>query len=515
MGHPLFSLTSTTLTKRLAMDTHVKLWQAATARAAAVSSADSPSMSPAKGEAKRGRAAAATGATAAAAEPKLLSIPLIPHAVHKRRRLLEIMSSSPEWATTSTASATLFSNATTASDALGREELLESMLLGHDAQHLARPRRYPLERQRNRRRRLNTATLSVDQGDGSSENQQSEPQQSAHTQSTTTGTKPNQVLSLYQGFGTHYADIWVGSPPQRQTLIVDTGSATTAFACSGCSPRRCGRLDRYHTDPLFDERKSSTFRKIGCSECFLGECVDTEHGVADQCDFGVAYQEGSNWTAFEAVDRCYVGGWHNKAVSSRDGTTVQNVSSNAALSPLSLSNHDGSDPHRAALDYSFDLRFGCQTQMTGPFRTQLADGIMGMDIGKPAIWNQMYLQNAIATRAFSLCFSRQTDARRSGTQAGALTFGGTDVRLHAHNHVMVYSATNFDGAGFFSVQLHQIYLRHSSGGESVVSSSSSSLDNTQQALVIPLNVAENLMNHGEIIIDSGTTDTYFVHQYVL
>jgi hypothetical protein len=133
----------------------------------------------------------------------------------------------------------------------------------------------------------------------------------------------------------------------------------------------------------------------------------------------------------------------------------------------------------------------------------------GMDIGKPAIWNQMYLQDTIASRAFSLCFSRQGDARRSGTVAGALTFGGTDVRLHAPNQVMVYSATNFDGAGFFSVQLHHVYLRQGGGDDP-----NDALDG-RTAKIIPLKVAENLMNHGEIIIDSGTTDTYFVHQYVV
>jgi Eukaryotic aspartyl protease len=216
----------------------------------------------------------------------------------------------------------------------------------------------------------------------------------------------------------------------------------------------------------------------------------------------VAYQEGSNWTAFEAVDRCYVGGLHTRALSPPD-------SWNASSGTTSVGDRagDGLDPHRAALDYSFDLRFGCQTQMTGPFRTQLADGIMGMDIGKPAIWNQMYLQDTIASRAFSLCFSRQSDARRSGTVAGALTFGGTDVRLHAPNHVMVYSATNFDGAGFFSVQLHHVYLQQGRDPNNAL--------NDRTAKIIPLQVAENLMNHGEIIIDSGTTDTYFVHQYVI
>ena len=37
-----------------------------------------------------------------------------------------------------------------------------------------------------------------------------------------------QAVPLSQGYGTHYANAWVGSPtPQRKTLIVDTGSHYT------------------------------------------------------------------------------------------------------------------------------------------------------------------------------------------------------------------------------------------------------------------------------------------------
>eukprot|EP00551_Chaetoceros_affinis_P020525 CAMPEP_0203740334 /NCGR_PEP_ID=MMETSP0092-20131115/49508_1 /ASSEMBLY_ACC=CAM_ASM_001090 /TAXON_ID=426623 /ORGANISM="Chaetoceros affinis, Strain CCMP159" /LENGTH=139 /DNA_ID=CAMNT_0050626721 /DNA_START=114 /DNA_END=530 /DNA_ORIENTATION=+ len=53
-----------------------------------------------------------------------------------------------------------------------------------------------------------------------------------------------EVGGLYQGYGTHYVDLWVGSPPQRQTVIVDTGSGVTAFPCTGCND--CG-MD-YHVD---------------------------------------------------------------------------------------------------------------------------------------------------------------------------------------------------------------------------------------------------------------------------
>lgn len=54
------------------------------------------------------------------------------------------------------------------------------------------------------------------------------------------GIRSNQseVLPLFQGMGVHYVYIWVGTPPQRVTVIVDTGSHHTAFPCVGC---KCGK----------------------------------------------------------------------------------------------------------------------------------------------------------------------------------------------------------------------------------------------------------------------------------
>lgn len=42
---------------------------------------------------------------------------------------------------------------------------------------------------------------------------------------------------LFQGMGTHYSFLWVGTPPQRVSVIMDTGSNHTAFPCTGC---KCG-----------------------------------------------------------------------------------------------------------------------------------------------------------------------------------------------------------------------------------------------------------------------------------
>ena len=46
------------------------------------------------------------------------------------------------------------------------------------------------------------------------------------------------IKPLFPGYGTHFAYLYVGTPPQRQSVIIDTGSAYTAFPCRGC--KSCG-----------------------------------------------------------------------------------------------------------------------------------------------------------------------------------------------------------------------------------------------------------------------------------
>ena len=260
-----------------------------------------------------------------------------------------------------------------------------------------------------------------------------------------TGTRAlqQQMGALYQGYGTHYIDLWVGSPtPQRQTVIVDTGSGVTAFPCEECNG--CG--DDYHTDNYYRHTSSSTFRPLGCDECTRGYCASVEN--SQKCRISMSYAEGSSWTAYEAVDLCYAGGPHHDALAvggamtNQEDTTVDFV-----------------DPNDAS-QFEFELSFGCQVSITGLFITQLADGIMGMENDDTSFWKQMYGKGAIPRPQFSLCFSRSDDAEREGTGAGAITLGGVDTRLH--QSPMVF-AKNVKGSGFYAVHLKAVYLRAGGG----------------------------------------------------
>ncbi len=125
---------------------------------------------------------------------------------------------------------------------------------------------------------------------------------------TFTDTTKEMMAGLYMGYGTHYVDLYCGTPPQRQTVIVDTGSSQTAFPCSECED--CGS-EKYHTGPLFDESESSTFLSYDCDSCSMRSTCNEEQ---DRCDIEQYYSEGSYWTAYEAMDTCYIGGYHNQAI---------------------------------------------------------------------------------------------------------------------------------------------------------------------------------------------------------
>ena len=94
-------------------------------------------------------------------------------------------------------------------------------------------------------------------------------------------------LCFSQGIGTHYAHLWVGTPPQRFSVIADTGSLRKAFPCDPC--RACGDYLDYHESGSFDPAASSTAQ-------YTGE------------RWSQMYSEGDGWEAVVVEDEVFVGG---------------------------------------------------------------------------------------------------------------------------------------------------------------------------------------------------------------
>lgn len=122
---------------------------------------------------------------------------------------------------------------------------------------------------------------------------------------------------------------------------------------------------------------------------------------------------------------------------------------------------------------------------------------MGMCLKPAALFEQMYRQKVIDHRSFSLCFVRGEDAAKGGTVAGALTIGGTDTKLHEGD--MVYAKGLKTKGVMHGVKIRKIHLMKS--GEYGVQDAVPENTVTVQA-------AEDLLNSGSVIVDSGTTDTY-------
>jgi hypothetical protein len=237
------------------------------------------------------------------------------------------------------------------------------------------------------------------------------------------------LTPLFQGYGTHFSYIYVGTPPQRQSVIVDTGSHYTAFPCTGCA--QCGQ----HTDKYWDLSNSST--------------ADIQKCGKDNCNFGQSYSEGSSWRAFKVVDKLWVGGLTQSALHGEQ--------------------------------YAINFMFGCQTSETGLFRTQLADGIMGMAMAQDTLPYAMVEQGAASANIFAMCF-------RIG--GGILTLGGVDQRIHTRPTINYASIRRTEG--WFTVELLDIQLIKAASNQKE-----------------SLGVDPKYYNSGKgPIVDSGTTDTY-------
>jgi hypothetical protein len=240
----------------------------------------------------------------------------------------------------------------------------------------------------------------------------------------------------------------------------------------------------------------------------------------------VAYQEGSNWTAFESIDQCYIGGPHTKPIPMRGSDDAKHRRNDTTTPDITgttttMNTNRWIDPNMAAIQYQFQLRFGCQTSLYGNFRTQDTSGIIGLNIGSTAIWNQMQEQQIISKRAFSLCIQAPLPpSQYSGNMyalryrpSGIMTLGGTYAPIHYHT--MIYAQQQAQhpeemGRGLYMIQLQNIYLRPAT----MALRDEDSTTRVDPSILYKISIPETHESVRKVIIDSGTTNTYFAAQYV-
>uniref|UniRef100_A0A7N0ZQQ0 Peptidase A1 domain-containing protein n=1 Tax=Kalanchoe fedtschenkoi TaxID=63787 RepID=A0A7N0ZQQ0_KALFE len=181
---------------------------------------------------------------------------------------------------------------------------------------------------------------------------------------------PNARMRLYDDLllnGYYTTRLWIGTPPQRFALIVDTGSTVTYVPCSTC--RQCGN----HQDPKFQPELSSSYEPVKCNV----DCKCDNEGA--QCVYDRTYAE----------------------MSSSSGVLGEDI--------ISFGNESNLVPQRAV--------FGCENVETGDLFTQHADGIMGLGRGDLSVVDQLVGKHVISD-SFSLCYGGM------GIGGGAMVLGG-------------------------------------------------------------------------------------------
>ena len=170
----------------------------------------------------------------------------------------------------------------------------------------------------------------------------------------------------------YFATFDVGSPEKLQSAIIDTGSDTMAFPCETCHGRNCGS----HQYPRFSPEGSSSFKyKIRCTS-------PQRMGGHQVCKFVKSYAEGSSLYGFLADD----------LIRFKSAKRVYG--------------HKLSELNRKLVkDVRLQTEFGCTEKETGLFKTQYADGILGLDDQSEFI-NSLEQLNGAGSKVFSfgLCF---------------------------------------------------------------------------------------------------------------
>nr|XP_016451006.1 PREDICTED: aspartic proteinase-like protein 2 isoform X2 [Nicotiana tabacum] len=196
--------------------------------------------------------------------------------------------------------------------------------------------------------------------------------------------------------GYYSTRLWIGTPPQRFALIVDTGSTVTYVPCSTCE--QCGN----HQDPKFQPEMSSTYRPVKCNiDC----TCDNER---EQCIYERQYAE----------------------MSSSSGVLGEDI--------VSFGNQSELAPQRAV--------FGCENLETGDLYSQHADGIMGLGRGDLSIVDQLVEKHVISD-SFSLCY-------------GGMDFGGGAMVLGGIKppSEMVFTHSDPVRSPYYNIELKEIHV---------------------------------------------------------
>ncbi|MBA0643383.1 hypothetical protein Goklo_027681 [Gossypium klotzschianum] len=225
-------------------------------------------------------------------------------------------------------------------------------------------------------------------------------------------SNPNARMRLYDDLllnGYYTTRLWIGTPPQRFALIVDTGSTVTYVPCATCE--QCGRHQvvkligsriSFNQDPKFQPESSSTYQSVKCNS----DCNCDKSMV--QCIYERQYAE----------------------MSSSRGVLGEDI--------LSFGNQSELVPQRAV--------FGCENAETGDLYSQRADGIMGLGRGDLSVVDQL-VEKGVISDSFSLCYGGMDIG------GGAMVLGG----IYAPSD-MVFTHSDPVRSPYYNIDLKEIHV---------------------------------------------------------
>lgn len=89
------------------------------------------------------------------------------------------------------------------------------------------------------------------------------------------------------GVGEFLVPIYLGTPPQKASIIIDTGSDLTwiqSEPCASCFPQ---------IDSIFDPSKSSTYKRVACSASSCKELANNACSTNGSCVYIYSYGDDS------------------------------------------------------------------------------------------------------------------------------------------------------------------------------------------------------------------------------
>ena len=239
------------------------------------------------------------------------------------------------------------------------------------------------------------------------------------------------------------AEVCVGSPPKSFDLIVDTGSALTAFPCSDCP--HCG-AHQHASSPgsRFSTAQSLSSQQVPCAHPPAGmKCRSCDGG---SCSYGVSYTEGSSIRGRLVSDLFWFG------------------------------HASGQRQVRAS--------FGCQTYESGLFYSQVADGISGFsqaDTYGPTLFD--YLRTAThAPNVFSMCLSERI---------GAMVLGGSVPAQLVDSAAWI----PYTGSSSYSVPMQDLRINGRSVGCLAARYSSTIVDSGTTFMYLPPDAYRPVRDH--------------------